>query len=1070
MNSRDTLIGGTAAHRSTLNGVPHEGMPSHANGATNRTATPGPLDLIPAKRRRRSSTATPTAKRTIGGEQPPTFTMASVAPSSRRPPPPPALASGDRTQATTQYRQGSRPPQGPVQSRDSTSRHSHYNNNASAARAFTGIGRKYGGGSGGGAGGDDDDRREPSGVAEPIVISSDEDDDFQNRARAKKRPSLQGSEIEQVIEIPSSSDEEQGHGNIESDTEDFVSGRSQPRRLAVPQGASSSSLRQSQNLSKQVNGATKGVTGTGTVPIVTPSTQLRASAAAPSPSPAPSTALVGRGSQVPPSAGGRGRVASGLDRSRGQPLQHHGQQQKQPLQQPRASGDINSRAIAQLPPSTVITLPSDRDRDAGGNTTERERSGLSGLDMQIDRARQSTQSLREFSSHNRLSKHYQRQQQREPQPSDLATISNNFSTNITAAYNKVNKLAARTASLSSRVASPSIPLSSNSISSSQLPSSQPKAKATQPSTTTGSEPIVIVPSPSPAPGSSPALAPTTPELAVTPLSVSTMAEPSSLVSSASSTQPVRAKPRSAPESGVQYGVETNLSRGTNQSSISAVVDVEKVMDLEVTFDSHDYHYDDDYLLGGELERYQQEIRNRNAQWRTQLNAKKHAEEIRGRVYQEQMEVIIEQVADANRLLRRADWDTIARITSVRSGEPISAAECKAAFEAEISWRRPKEKALKKAGQYIPIKTSSLSHLLAARALGSKSYDRGYVHDLIFKAQTKTYRCATSFNYGSGSIVDMAMKYDGTSFEVLVGSVATQDIYNRSGNLLLCDFKAGLTTPLTGHEVRTSAHPEPVAKTVNDVKLSFSKRFFFSASDDMTAKGYYWNILAVGMEGIGGVGTGQIAKVFTNQYDVNLVGFSPCETYMISCSAKNDIVVFDRRFLQTGLTTSALDVGGQPNLQGASRRKGGKSAARRETEARQIETKPLHSFFHDSVDELPTSGISSALWWPSSPPPAGRAYPDVYEGFRSNHGSMAWLVTGGGDGVVRAWDVGRATEDAEVWKLEAKVGPIACVMASPDFDDVVVGGETSMVSLYTMSEGTAAQYQRKAMRLLERDDQ
>ncbi|KAG0260139.1 hypothetical protein DFQ27_003688 [Actinomortierella ambigua] len=1273
MSSRDTRIE-DRGRLNALHGTPLLGMPTLADGATNRTDMPGPQDLIPVKRRKHANTASMGAKRFSGGERS-GFSFTSSTPLQSYPPA--TFTSVSSTPSLQQQRQGSRLPLPPPGHDSPTTRpaqrlnNTHRTSNKGISRGSGGSnkighvgsrGTLAGNGRGGagtdGAGGGD--RRGSSVVAGPIIVISDsddddDDDDFQTQGGTKRRLPLLGSEREQAIEIPSSS----------SGDEDFVE-TSGFKRRATPLPASSRQ-RKAQKPLKPVNGPATGMAARGTATGATSSAIPSAASPVTSSTKSSTGSTTMATSATTPLGGKRGQsTAPPVNRDatsrhdqprRGshQPQsqqQHHRRQQEQQsqLQQQQRrqplSNEHNYPARIALSPVPTITLLDDQDQAASGDTTESDiLEPVRPKNAQPDLHRQQTISTPTPAPHphHPVAAPYQQhsqqgllqdeqeqpssppQQQQQPLESSAWTsFANNFNSFL-AVVNKVNRAVVRAKPSPSSVSSTRE--SSSSPPSSSVASRQPPTPAPQPPASSASEPIIIVPSPSPAP-------------TTTTLVEHTTAAPGESLfpdSTASSSPPtIQSEQENMSETEVLYEVDFDLRSATREPSVLAVPDVH-AMDVEGTLGVEDYHYDDDHLLGGELElpnlgglkarvdytqeiqgsytrsqgqllRYQQEIRSKNAQWRTHINRLECLAVTKDSVYLEQMRVITEQVAEANRLLRRADWDTISRITSVRSGENITPAECKAAFEAQYSQKRSKEEALKRATRFIPIKTSSLSHLLTVRALGSKSYNPGYVHDLIQKAQAKTYRCATSFNYGSGSIVDMAMKRDGTSFQVLVGSIATQDIYNRSGNLLLCDFNTGLTTPLTGHEVRASPQQDLIAKTVNDVKLSYSKRFFISASDDMTSKiwktgtgelvatqnelcnrvtrvavceagvmvygmdrdedrvsrqsivlqhnaqrcvscisfgqGYYWNILAVGMEGIGGIGNGQvvlydayverpsarimlerqtslypaasvscfsfsssgeyllcgtsggsgcdaednigdglmrlfdiktgkqIAEVLTHQEDVNLVGFSPCETYVISCSAKNDIVVFDRRFLQRGMATPGLDGGlatyvGDPSSSG--RRKGGKAATRRDTAARRVETKPLHSFFHSSLDEVPTSGISSALWWPSGPPPAGRAHPNDYEGFRSNHGSMAWLVTGGGDGVVRAWDLGRATEDAEAWKLEAKVGPIACVMATPDFDDLVIGGDTSMVSLYTMNEGIVAQYEHKPMRLLQRDE-
>ncbi|KAG0265260.1 hypothetical protein BG011_005131 [Mortierella polycephala] len=420
-------------------------------------------------------------------------------------------------------------------------------------------------------------------------------------------------------------------------------------------------------------------------------------------------------------------------------------------------------------------------------------------------------------------------------------------------------------------------------------------------------------------------------------------------------------------------------------------------------------------------------------------------------------------------------------------------------------------------------------------------------EMVLLRKTKSYECATTFNYSSGSVVDMVLKE--STMKLAVANVATQDIYNRPGNLLLCDLNKGETRQLQGHEEQTEAAASQRTKTVNDIKLSYSQNFFISASDDHKTKiwdaetgelvntlggyqsrvnrvavqqdiheqqdifatcsaegmirlysltedgqvltqqavaipggrrcissisfghNYYWDVLAAGAEATDREGVhGQVAiydanylkhvatasmgygrsgyvatakrteivcgtsgrtvlgedengdgflrvldvkyakevqSAYSGHEDVNLVDFSPCARYIISCSNNNEVAVFDRRFL------------GEP---------------------------ALHRFHHASKeDDDANAGITSALWWPSC--------------MGSNR---PMLISGGGDGTVKLWDIQRATEDAEIWSLEANLGPVARVTASSSFEHLIVGGDTGAVSLFSFDHGIVSKYHEQPM--------
>jgi hypothetical protein len=76
-----------------------------------------------------------------------------------------------------------------------------------------------------------------------------------------------------------------------------------------------------------------------------------------------------------------------------------------------------------------------------------------------------------------------------------------------------------------------------------------------------------------------------------------------------------------------------------------------------------------------------------------------------------------------------------------------------------------------------------------------------------------------------------------------------------------------------------------------------------------------------------------------------------------------------------------------------------------------------------------------------------------------------LMTGGDDGIIRLWDLRRATEDAEVWSFNAGMGPVARMTASKSFEHLVIGADTGAVSVFTLDESLVSKYNVRPMSLL-----
>ncbi|KAF9319126.1 hypothetical protein BG003_009825 [Podila horticola] len=516
------------------------------------------------------------------------------------------------------------------------------------------------------------------------------------------------------------------------------------------------------------------------------------------------------------------------------------------------------------------------------------------------------------------------------------------------------------------------------------------------------------------------------------------------------------------------------------------------------------------------------------------------------ITQEELDYITWRVQECTQRLEPVDWEIIAGEANreYRSYRPIPVESWQRAFEDVISMYGKKPKRISDSTQF--------GRLARSRELGGRSGGRFVVRDRMHLALLKSYQFATTFNFSSASVVDMAIKCDGSSVKLAIANVATQDAYNRPGNLVFCDLEGGFCKHMAGHESFEENEFAFKTVTVNDVKLSYSKRFLYSGGDDGKAMiwdadtgklldqiadyqrsnekipvrvnrvaviedslahedifatcssegginiykvnedgkvcmknrplaiqgakriisslafghGHFWDCLVAGVEGpdmgstnnadhqqgqvrefvvcgTSGRTSGEedengdgIIRIFdvkktkeiqsaeTRHEDVNLVDFSPCGNYVISCSHTNEITVFDRRFLPP---------------------KG--------------EYRPLHVWRHsDPENGEQHVGITSAIWSPT---------------FRQQGlctSSQAMLMTGGGDGCVRLWDLRAATEDAHLWSMDGRVGPIARVAASPELEHIFVGGDTGAVNVYTIDQGIVSKYERESMHFVDESEE
>lgn len=156
----------------------------------------------------------------------------------------------------------------------------------------------------------------------------------------------------------------------------------------------------------------------------------------------------------------------------------------------------------------------------------------------------------------------------------------------------------------------------------------------------------------------------------------------------------------------------------------------------------------------------------------------------------------------------------------------------------------------------------------------------------------------------------------------------------------------------------------------------------------------------------------VQSAISGHEDVNLVDFSPCQRYLISGCNTNETAVFDRRHMK----------------------------------------RVLHRLKHsERNDDQGHAGITSALWWQTS---CGT--------------SQSMLMTGGGDEMVRLWDLRRASEDTEIWNLDTNIGPIARMTTPPSMEHLIVGSDTGTVNIYSIDDGMVAKYRNKGMTLLNDD--
>ncbi|KAF9924759.1 hypothetical protein FBU30_005309 [Linnemannia zychae] len=279
----------------------------------------------------------------------------------------------------------------------------------------------------------------------------------------------------------------------------------------------------------------------------------------------------------------------------------------------------------------------------------------------------------------------------------------------------------------------------------------------------------------------------------------------------------------------------------------------------------DYDYEADYHMGGLVEIPQMttrvapksidyadlmnksyfESRNRNLSYQYCLenrntqseyhprSVKRPRIEIPDDITNMELERIIYRVAMFTERGEPVNWKTVVSDVLEYTGYQRLESECQEAFELAIGLypktpQRPTP-------SWISMQSKiSIRNLLGLRELGSKC--RPIIKDHMLFHMTKSYRKVTSFNFSSGSVVDMALKT--STMKLAIANVATQDSYNRKGNLFHCDLEKGTSKKLEGHTRFDQRLEQEMEVTVNDIKLSNSQNFFISGSDDH--KTMIWN--------------------------------------------------------------------------------------------------------------------------------------------------------------------------------------------------------------------------------------
>ncbi|KAG0047476.1 hypothetical protein BGZ83_007468 [Gryganskiella cystojenkinii] len=274
---------------------------------------------------------------------------------------------------------------------------------------------------------------------------------------------------------------------------------------------------------------------------------------------------------------------------------------------------------------------------------------------------------------------------------------------------------------------------------------------------------------------------------------------------------------------------------------------------------------------------------------------------------EVMVTIVEQVQKYTTELRPVDWHRVEQKVSEETGHRVSAQESERAFEFLVQefsakptppMRRP----------YSKGSTTFLAKLrlleTCPRLLCPKMVSTQFM-------PLKNYRCATTFNFASGSVVDFALKMNRSGIKLGIANIATKDEYNRPGNLLLADLDRGTVKNMHGHFLQGANHIEPTGPglhaTINDIKLSYSEQFFISGS--MDERTMVWNAdtgerVNIIEENSGSIN--QIAVMTDSVHDLDL--FATCSSYGSVCVYsldENGLVKASTKHLKKPATTSRM---------------------------------------------------------------------------------------------------------------------------------------------------------------------
>ncbi|KAK3806531.1 MAG: WD40-repeat-containing domain protein [Linnemannia elongata] len=257
--------------------------------------------------------------------------------------------------------------------------------------------------------------------------------------------------------------------------------------------------------------------------------------------------------------------------------------------------------------------------------------------------------------------------------------------------------------------------------------------------------------------------------------------------------------------------------------------------------------------------YQYHLENRSTQEEFGPNAPKRVRiEVPKDVTSMEMELIVSQVAIYTNNGEPVDWTAVASYVFLYTGHRRHETACQEAFERAITMypMTPRQAIPRR----VPTQSKvSVRTLLGLRELGCLRVP--LIKDHLLLHTTRSYRPVTSFNFSSGSVVDMALKT--STMKLAIANVATQDSYNRKGNLFHCDLDHGISKKLEGHTRFDQRFNQEMEATVNDIKLSNSERFFISGSDDH--KTMIWHAETGALMNTIGEHTSRVTRVAIQEY-------------------------------------------------------------------------------------------------------------------------------------------------------------------------------------------------------------